>query len=111
MTMTQKTAESLSVQLDQVIERAIAEQRIVGTVVLAAHDGDFVYGRAAGFADRGAGFPMAENSIFRLSSLAKPMVAATTLAMAERGLLQLNDNLTRWIPEFRPALANGSIPQ
>ena len=38
--------------LDKAIDSAIARQRIVGTVVLVARDGEIVYRRAAGSADR-----------------------------------------------------------
>jgi CubicO group peptidase (beta-lactamase class C family) len=51
-------------QLDAVIDRALEEQRIVGTVVLVSHRGERVYGRAAGLADREAHVPMQEDSIF-----------------------------------------------
>ena len=76
-----------------------------------SHDGNFIYRRAAGYADRETGLPMRQDSIFRLSSLTKPIVSATALAMVERGLLKLNDQVTKWIPEFRPALANGTRPE
>lgn len=84
---------------------------MVGTVVLVLYDSNFIYRRAAGFADREAGMPMREGSIFRLSSLTKPIVSATALAMVERGLLKLNDEVTKWIPEFQPALADGTRPE
>ncbi len=80
-------------------------------MVLVSHDGNFIYRRAAGYADRETGLPMRRDSIFRLSSLTKPIVSATALAMVERGMLKLNDAVTRWIPEFRPALADGSRPE
>ncbi len=41
-------------QVDAVIDHAIAEKRIVGTVVLIAYDGKVVYRRAAGLANREA---------------------------------------------------------
>jgi hypothetical protein len=43
------------VQIDSVIEAALTEHRIVGTVVLIARDGEVVYENAAGFADRESG--------------------------------------------------------
>jgi CubicO group peptidase (beta-lactamase class C family) len=99
---------SLNGNLTQVIDRALAGQRIVGTVVLVAQDGHFVYRNAAGFADREAGIPMREDGIFRLASLSKPMVAAAVLAAAEQGHLKLEDRVTKWLPEFQTALADGT---
>lgn len=103
-------SESFREQLDPVINGALAEQRVVGTVVLVAHGGELHYRRAAGFADREANAPLREDAIFRLSSLTKPLVSATALAMVERGLLDLGDSVAKWIPDFRPALADGTKP-
>ncbi len=94
-------------KLDQVIDTAIAEKRIVGAVVLVAKDGKLIYQRAAGHADREAGRPMRVDSLFRLSSLTKPYVSATALALVEEGKLSLDDAVTKWIPDFRPRLASG----
>jgi CubicO group peptidase (beta-lactamase class C family) len=100
----------LAQRLDAVIDSAVREERIVGTVALVARDGEVVYRRAAGFADREAGRPVREDDVFRLASLAKPVVAVAALALVERGKLGLDDAVTRWLPEFRPRLADGTVP-
>jgi CubicO group peptidase (beta-lactamase class C family) len=98
---------SLKLRVDLAVDRALSEKRIVGTVVLVARDGQLVYARAAGLADREAGRPMDRNAIFRLASLTKPLVSATALAMVERGILGLDDCVTDHLPYFRPTL-NGA---
>ncbi|MCR3805141.1 serine hydrolase, partial [Pseudomonas aeruginosa] len=55
----------LAENVDQVIEAAFADQRLVGAVVLVAHRGQWLYRRAAGLADREAGRIMGEDSLFR----------------------------------------------
>ncbi|MBP0582158.1 beta-lactamase family protein [Labrys sp. LIt4] len=97
-------------RLDALIDAAIAEEHIVGTVVLVAEAGEIVYRRAAGHADREAGIPIREDTIFRLASVTKPMVAAAALALVEAGQLRLDDPVTRHLPAFRPRLADGSEP-
>ena len=99
---------SLSARVDAAIDRALAAQRLIGMVVLIARDGLIIHRRAAGFADREAQQPMREDTIFRLSSLTKPIVTAAALALVERGRLNLDDAVTRWLPDFRPTLADGS---
>lgn len=96
--------------LDPVIDRALGEQRIVGAVVRVAVDGDLVYRRAAGFADREAQTAMRDDAVFRLSSITKPVVSAAALSLVEQGRLQLDDEVTRWLPAFRPRLADGTRP-
>lgn len=97
----------LQARLDATVEGAIADGRIVGSVTLVARDGKVVYRRAAGHFDREAGIPMREDAIFRLASVSKPIVAATALAMIERGLLGLDDDVSGHLPYFRPRLADG----
>ena len=48
-------AHDLTAALDAVIDRALAEQRIVGALVLMARGGQPAYSRAAGLADRESG--------------------------------------------------------
>src|SRR5688572_11109902 len=86
----------LRARLDRAIEAALADRRIVGTVVLVAQGGDIVYGRAAGFADREAGRAMRENSIFLLASVTKPIVTAAALRLIEDGRMSLGDSVRRW---------------
>lgn len=89
--------------LDTVITQAVQEERIVGTVVLVAHHGQIVYQRAAGWADREAKKPMQPDTIFRLSSVTKPMVTAAAMRLEEEGRLPLQAPVTRWLPDFRPS--------
>lgn len=92
----------LRARIDSEIDRALSEKRNRRQVVLVARDGQLVYVRAAGFADREAGRLMKQDVIFRLASLTKPLVAATALAMIERGVLGLDDNVTDHLPYFQP---------
>jgi CubicO group peptidase (beta-lactamase class C family) len=104
-------AVGLKARLDQVIERTLEERRIVGTVVLVAKGGEIAYSRAAGFADREAGRSMREDCIFLLASVAKPIVTAAALRLIEDGRISLGDSVRRWLPEFAPRLADGSVPE
>jgi CubicO group peptidase (beta-lactamase class C family) len=97
-------------RIDSVIERAIAEKRLVGAVVLVSHDGKLVYQGANGLADRESKRPMQVNTSFRFSSVTKPIVSAAALALVEQGKLSLDDPVTKWLPNFRPKLASGEAP-
>jgi CubicO group peptidase (beta-lactamase class C family) len=97
-------------RVDAVIDAAIAQKRLVGAVVLIAHDGRIVHRRAAGLANRDTRTQMSVERIFRLSSLTKPIVTAAAVALAERGKLSLDDGVTKWLPDFRPKLPDGRTP-
>src|SRR5262247_1073614 len=84
--------------------------RLVGAIVLVARDGQIVYRRAAGLADRERAVPMREEAVFRLASLTKPLVTAAALRMVELGKITLADPVTRYLPDFRPRLPSGEVP-
>lgn len=84
-------------------------QRIVGCVILINRDGQEIYARAAGLADREANRPMQRDAIFRLASVTKPIVATTILRMLDLGLIGLNDRVTRYLPWFTPRNPDGSV--
>ncbi|MBY8606524.1 beta-lactamase family protein [Burkholderia arboris] len=95
-------------RLDDALDRALADERMVGAVVLVAQDGELRYARAAGLADREAGTPMREDALFRLSSVTKPVVAAAAMRLVAAGHLTLDEPVARWLPEFRPTLTDGT---
>ena len=98
-------------RLNAAIDAAVNEERIVGAVVLAALDGDVIYEQAAGWANRESLQPMQANTIFRLASMSKPIVSAATLALCEQGKIHLDDPITKYLPEFRPRMTNGRVPE
>ncbi|MEK3862887.1 serine hydrolase domain-containing protein [Paenibacillus sp. FSL H7-0716] len=101
--------ECLSDRIDRVIDRTLADKRLVGAVIKVAIDGELVYSRAAGFADREIGRLMREDALFRLASVTKPIVSTAALVLVAQGRLQLDDRVDRWLPEFRPRLQNGEF--
>ncbi len=96
--------------MDAVLQDALAERRIVGATVIAAKNGEIVYERMAGLADREAGRAVAPDEIFRLASMTKAIVCVTALSLMDQGKISLDDPVTRWLPYFRPKLADGSEP-
>jgi CubicO group peptidase (beta-lactamase class C family) len=101
---------TLGKRVDAVIDKAIAEQQLVGAVVVIARDGKVVYSRAAGLADRESKLPVREDTQFRLASMTKPIASVAALALIERGKLALDEPITKYLPDFRPKLADGREP-
>ncbi|MFS8056153.1 serine hydrolase [Rhizobium sp. BR 317] len=103
-------AGTLARAIDDVIDHTLAQNRLVGTVVLVSQKGAIAYRRAAGLAERETGQPMAEDTIFRLASVTKPIVAIAVMRLYEQGRIGLDDHVTKWLADFRPQLADGSEP-
>lgn len=102
--------EDLSVRMDRAIDQALAEERIVGAVVLVAEAGRITYRRAAGLADREKARRTKEEDLFLLASITKPVIAAAVMRLVDQGLMDFDDAVTRWLPEFRPHAADGTQP-
>ena len=102
---------AIAERLDRVIDRAVSEQRIVGCVVIAVENGTEIYKRTAGAADREADKPVREDTIFRLASVTKPLVAATALALVDWDALALDTVVSDVLPWFTPGFADGSQPK
>lgn len=98
-------------RLNRVLDAATESGRIVGAVVLVSRNGELVYERTVGLADRETSRPMTADTIFRLASVSKPYAAATALALCDRGVLALDEPITTWLPDFKPKLADGSTPK
>lgn len=96
-------------RIDEVIDRTLADKRLVGAVVKVAIDGELRYTRTAGLADREMNLPMREDALFRLTSVSKPIVSTAALVLVAQGHLKLDDRVDRWLPEFRPRLQNGEF--
>ena len=104
-------SKRLQESLDGVLDQAVTDRTIVGGVLLVSSRGKTAYSRAVGFADREARRKAELDTLFRWASFTKPVIAALTLALSERGTISLDDPVTRFLPEFRPRLPEGQVPE
>jgi len=75
--------------------------KIAGCQTLVARHGHVAYFQSLGLADRERGTPMADDTIFRLFSMTKPITSVALMSLYEQGYFQLNDPVHRVIPEWR----------
>ncbi|MYQ45987.1 serine hydrolase [Streptomyces sp. SID4985] len=85
--------------LHDTLHRYVDDGRLPGAVALVAH-GDDVEVVAVGHADGDRSVPMARESIFRLASISKPVIAAALMMLVEDGRVALEDPVERWLPEL-----------
>ncbi|MEU8996173.1 serine hydrolase domain-containing protein [Streptomyces caniferus] len=85
--------------LHDILETYLADGTMPGAVTLVAR-GDRVEVQAVGSADADGGTPMARDSIFRIASLTKPVVAAAVMMLVEDGRIALDDPVAKWLPEL-----------
>ena len=108
-TLETRADAALAARLDPILDTALSGEKLIGAVVLVARLGKVAYARAAGHADRETARAMTLNTIFRASSLTKPLVTAAALSLVESGVIGLDDPVIRWLPDFQPAF-QGQVP-
>jgi CubicO group peptidase (beta-lactamase class C family) len=63
-------------------------------------DGEVIYDKWAGLAQKDKRIPIDADTIFELASASKPMTAAIVMQLVENGMLGLDDAAIKWIPDF-----------
>ncbi|TAE61258.1 MAG: class A beta-lactamase-related serine hydrolase, partial [Bacteroidetes bacterium] len=86
--------------LDSLFQSAVKQQEIPGAVVYISRGGKEVFHKAYGYRNIENKVPMQANDIFRIASMTKGLTAVAVLQLCERGLLFLDDPLSKYIPEF-----------
>src|SRR5215469_3161114 len=85
--------------LRDVLQTYVSDGSVPGAVGLVARGGQ-VEVAAAGTAEVAGTRPMARDSIFRIASITKPIIAAAAMMLAEDGRMGLDDPVGRWLPEL-----------
>lgn len=88
-------------RIDSLLSRAVNNREIPGAAAFISLKGRVIFHRAYGYRDLGHRIPMKKDDIFRMASMTKGLTAVAVLQLVERGLLQLEDPVSRFIPEFR----------
>ncbi len=89
--------------LQDFLQAEVDAGTVPGAVALVAR-GDQVDVAVAGCHDVQGSAPMARDTIFRIASISKPVVAAAAMVLVEEGLMALDDPVARWLPELAAPL-------
>ena len=87
-------------RLSDAFKRDIDKGTTPGVTVMVARRGQIAWFDALGKQDPGSSMPMAQNSIFRIFSMTKPIVSVGIMTLLEEGHLLLSDPVAKYIPEF-----------
>lgn len=79
--------------------RYVEQGALPNVQLLVAREGKVVHRSSAGAA-RADGTPLADDAIFRIASMTKPLTAVAFMALVEEGRVALDDPVATVIPEF-----------
>ena len=88
------------------IDRFLAEKytgpgKLPGTLTLVARHGDIAHIGTTGHADVARGISLAEDTIFRIYSMTKPITSVALMMLVEEGMIALEDPVHRYIPAWK----------
>lgn len=114
------TPQSIPVErfrlLEQALQAEVDQGRLAGISVLVEQDGKLLHRSRHGYQDIAGEVPLADDSLYKIFSLTKPVTSVAMLMLQEQGKLSLDDPLAKYLPEFeglQVAVADGAdgVPQ
>lgn len=89
-------------RIDEHMERSyIGPQKIMGAQVAIARRGQLAYRKSFGSMDLERSKPMADDAIFRIYSMTKPITSVALMTLYEKGYFQLTDPVSRYVPSWK----------
>ena len=110
--LAQPAAKTDFLNLRDYFHQKVNEGKFAGTVILLAKD-DRIWLDVFGQQDIEAGIPMAENTLFRLASMTKPVTSVAVMMLVENGKLKLDDPVKKFLLGFADVkvLSEGGIEE
>jgi CubicO group peptidase (beta-lactamase class C family) len=87
-------------RLDSLLGAALINQYTAQATALVAKNGEIIFNKNFGFRNRETKALATGNDAFRLGALSQPIVTLAALLLVQKGKLNLNDKVSKYIPEF-----------
>ena len=88
-------SETKLAEVDQFMERQVADQKIAGGIVMISHKGKIGFFHTYGLMNREAKKPMSPDTIFRIYSMSKAITTAAALKLYDAGKIGLDDPVSK----------------
>jgi CubicO group peptidase (beta-lactamase class C family) len=85
---------------DHLRTRYVEPGKIAGCQVVVSRREQVAHASTLGHADRERGVATADDTVYRIVSMTKPITGVALLSLYERGMVALSDPVSRYIPEF-----------
>lgn len=90
----------LQKNLETTISEDIDNCTVSGVAVSVYQNGGATFEDCFGMADTDTNTPLRVDNIFRMASMSKPITGACIMLEMQRGHLDINDNLSKYVPGF-----------
>ncbi|KDN22942.1 serine hydrolase domain-containing protein [Amycolatopsis rifamycinica] len=87
-------------RIDAHCDRYVEDGRLPGWLAVVSRHGRIVHVGRGGCRDVEGSLPVETDTLWRIFSMTKPITSVAAMMLAEEGLLELDDPISRWLPEF-----------
>ncbi|HEV2036988.1 MAG TPA: serine hydrolase domain-containing protein, partial [Candidatus Eremiobacteraceae bacterium] len=94
--VTQATAR----HIDRLVRAALLAQHLAAVSLAIGDDGTIIYAKGYGYRDLARHLPATPQTIYNIASMSKQYTAACVLLLQEDGKLNIDDRLSRYLPNF-----------
>jgi CubicO group peptidase (beta-lactamase class C family) len=89
-----------TLDLDAIVKQVIAREHVAGASVLVARGDHVLLHKGYGFADLGLEAPANAETVYHVVGPMLPFTGIAVMQQVERGKLSLDDDISKFIPEF-----------
>lgn len=90
----------VAARIDAIVEAPIKAGKIAGASVAVVRGSETIVDKAYGFADLELDVPTPRGATYEIGSVTKQFTAAAILLLAQDGKLALDDELTKFLPDY-----------
>jgi CubicO group peptidase (beta-lactamase class C family) len=94
--------------IDKYIEQIQKKENIPGIAIVVIQGGDMIYCNAYGVSSVDSNQPLTTDTLFDLASLTKSFTALGVLLLEDSGLIDIDEPLQKYLPDFRIADPRGA---
>lgn len=95
----QKDDTQLITYFDKILSEQFKSEE-PGVTALVSRNGQIIYKKAIGMANLELNTPMQVDNVFWVASISKQFTAVAILQLMEQGILNLQDEITKFIPDY-----------
>lgn len=99
-TAAAQSGRTLAQRLDSLAGSGVLEKRAVGIVAAVVKGNDTLLFKSYGKADVEWDIAMPLDAMFEIGSMTKQFTAVAILQLRDEGKLSLDDDITKWLPDF-----------
>jgi serine beta-lactamase-like protein LACTB len=103
LTPPAKAYQDVAALLDKLIEREVKDKRLPALSIALVDDQTVVWAKGYGFADPEKTVPATADTVYRVGSVSKLFTDLAVMQLVERGTLDLDAPVTKFLPDFKPA--------